>query len=90
VLLQPYTDKKEAAKKFSDKDDFSGTYIPAAHVNFLEAAGARIIPINYRMREAKLDKILSQINGIYIPGDSKNVLENEKYMECVAYILSKV
>jgi len=47
----------------------SGTYITTATIKFLEAAGARVIPINYRLRKTALVKILDQINGVYIPGD---------------------
>lgn len=46
-----------------------GTFITTATVKFLESAGAKVIPINYRLRKTALIKILEQVNGVYIPGD---------------------
>ena len=40
----------------------------------MEAAGARVIPIDFTMEKHHLEKILSQINGIYIPGDSPDLV----------------
>lgn len=56
------------------------TYILTSHVKFLEAAGARIQPINYRQSTFNLQKQLSKLNGIYIPGDSYHILKNDLYM----------
>jgi hypothetical protein len=66
----------------------SDSYIPDGHVKFLEAAGARVVPINYRLRLSALNKILGQINGIYIPGDSTDNLSNAKYMDTVSNIIA--
>ncbi len=46
-----------------------GTFITTATVKFLESAGARVVPINYRMRTSELKKLLHEVNGVYIPGD---------------------
>ena len=59
----------------------------SAHVKMLEAAGAKVIPINYQMHFKKIQGILNQINGVYIPGDKLSILQNEKYMNTVALIL---
>jgi hypothetical protein len=40
----------------------------------LETAGARVIPIDFTMEKHHLEKMLSQINGIYIPGDSPDLV----------------
>ena len=50
VLTQPYA----YGSKSSENGDFASeelaeSYIPTAHVNFLEQAGARVIPLNYRL-----------------------------------------
>lgn len=55
ILTQPYASVKEKASVGSDK---LGGYIPTAHVRFLEAAGARVVPINYRMKSSDINKLL--------------------------------
>jgi hypothetical protein len=45
------------------------TFVTVPTVRFLEAAGARIVPINYRLRKTDLIKVLSSVNGVYIHGD---------------------
>ena len=65
----------------------SSTYIMSSHIKFLEQAGARIVPVNYRMKLTALKKLLSQLNGIYIPGDSPNILNNTRYMYTILSIL---
>ena len=62
------------------------SYIATAHVTFLEAAGARVVPINYRLSLNALYDMLKSINGIYIPGDSSLILQNKKYMRTVCLI----
>lgn len=57
--------------------------MPVAHVKFLEAAGARVFPINYRMKKENLIEVLRSINGAYIAGDLMDIIYNDKYMECV-------
>jgi hypothetical protein len=62
-------------------------YIPASHVKFLEAAGARVVPVSFRLRDTVLVKLLAQLNGIYIPGDNIENLESPKYMASVLTIM---
>ena len=45
------------------------------------------MPVNYRLKTSALKKLLGQINGIYIPGDTEYILFNEKYMATIASIL---
>lgn len=85
ILTQPYSILQESADYFSE--DMADSYITTAHVKFLEAAGARVVPINYRLRKYSLLKMLKQVNGIYIPGDTVNNLYNEKYMDTVKNII---
>jgi hypothetical protein len=47
ILTQPYTSVNEPAN--TQNSSLSGTYIPSSHVKFLESAGARVVPINYRL-----------------------------------------
>ena len=46
-------------------------YFESSHADFLQAAGARVVPIDYQMQPKQLSKLLSQISGVYIPGDTK-------------------
>ena len=46
----------------------------------LQAAGARVVPIDYRMKKRDLTKELESINGIYIPGDTKATLMDPEYV----------
>ena len=55
------------------------SYVPRAHVQFLEQAGNRVIPIDYNLQEDELEELLSQINGLYLPGDSHQSITDEKY-----------
>ena len=43
-------------------------YIAASYVKYLEAAGARVVPINYFSTDEEMDSILSKVNGIFFPG----------------------
>jgi hypothetical protein len=68
-------------------------YIPLAHVKFLEQAGFKVVPVRFTLVEEDLLLLLSQINGIYIPGDSDEAVNNERYMwafdSIVEYVLEK-
>ena len=61
--------------------------ISVSHVKFLEAAGARVVPVSFRLRDSSLYKLLGQLNGIYIPGDSIKILDSPKYMDTVEKII---
>ena len=78
------TDEKKTS--FSDTSMID-SYIPSTHIKFLEAAGARVVPISYRFQTKTLLKKLKQLNGIYIPGDTNVILSNAKYMDTVNQII---
>ena len=44
------------------------------------AGGARVVALDYRLGEDELIWELGQLNGIYIPGDSRATLENEMFV----------
>ena len=69
------------------KAALNNTFIMMSHVKFLEQGGARIVPISYRLTDNQLNRILSQVNGVYIPGDTPIILENERYLDKVRAIL---
>jgi gamma-glutamyl hydrolase len=64
-------------------------FIELSHVKFLEAAGARVIPIDYTRDIHELKYLLESINGLYIPGDSKSLVqgENGDYINSIRRIL---
>ena len=43
-------------------------YIDDAWVKYLEAAGARVVPLSPQMAEDELTQLLSKLNGIFFPG----------------------
>jgi len=45
-------------------------YIAASYVKFIEAAGGRVIPINYYASKEELTDIFSKINGVVFTGGS--------------------
>lgn len=64
----------------------NGTYISTATVKFLADAGALVVPLNYRLSVPSLQKVLAQLNGVYIPGDRVDNLNNTKYLDTVSQI----
>ena len=44
----------------------------------MEAAGARVVPIDFTRDIQELEYMLSSINGLYIPGDSKSLIQGER------------
>lgn len=60
ILSQP------ADRLFVDRSDSS--YILASYVKWIEAAGARVLPVVYDWPQAKLEEVLSQLNGMLFPG----------------------
>ena len=64
------------------EDNLSQTYqeyIPVSHVKFLEASGAKIVPISYRMEKSDLIELLDQLDGVYIHGDSLAAASNKRF-----------
>lgn len=57
VLTQPYHNYDDAVDFFTN--DITDMYISASHVKFLEAAGARIVPVSFRLRDYALYKLLA-------------------------------
>jgi hypothetical protein len=90
ILTEPLRGSlRKGNEEIKDIDE----YIPLAHVKFLEQAGIKVIPVRYTLVEEDLLAILSQVNGIYIPGDSDVAVNNERYMwafdSIVEYVLER-
>lgn len=56
-------------------------YVPRAHVQFLEQAGMRVVPVDYRLSRDELVSLFDQINGLYLPGDSQLAVTNDIYKD---------
>ena len=81
ILTQPFLDVAEPADENGNFASFAtseasmhNSFIMMSHVKYLQAGGARIIPVSYRLDKNQLNQALEQVNGIYIPGDSPAVL----------------
>lgn len=51
------------------------------------AGGSRVVPIDYRLNKKEFEKELSQLNGVYIPGDTKGSFLDADYVFAVGEIL---
>jgi gamma-glutamyl-gamma-aminobutyrate hydrolase PuuD len=69
-------------------DKFS--YIPKAHVQFLEQSGIIVVPISFLDSEEEIVSMLGEVNGIYIPGDSQKAITNKKYQKSFSTITKYV
>ena len=49
------------------------SYIPSSYVKFVEAGGARVVPIHINRESAYYQRVLSQVNGILFPGGDVDV-----------------
>ena len=52
------------------------SYVPRHHVQFLEQAGIRVVPISYMDNDEDILLQLNEVNGIYMPGDSPLAFED--------------
>lgn len=55
-------------------------YLAASYVKYLEAAGARIVPINYSASKAELDTIFESVNGVFFPGGGSVFPSSAQYI----------
>ncbi|XP_036623791.1 gamma-glutamyl hydrolase [Trichosurus vulpecula] len=62
-------------KKFQNYGKY---YIAASYVKYLEAAGARVVPIRVTLSESEYDNLFQSINGILFPGGGVS-LKSSKY-----------
>ena len=65
VLSQP--------KYWTGAPDAPGGYIAASYVKWLEAAGARAVPILHTDPNSTIDRKLSGLNGVLLPGGDSDI-----------------
>lgn len=64
------------------------SFFESSHADFLEAGGARVVPIDFNLDSETLEMELASINGVYIPGDTKQSYEDEQYLTAIRRILA--
>lgn len=57
------------------------SYIAASYVKFVEAAGARAVPILHDMSPEEVKKRFDSINGVLLPGGSRNLEPGVQYYD---------
>ena len=82
VLTQPLPDAWNG-----DLQSTYESFFETSHADFLQAGGARVVPIDYTMEERALKQELASLNGVYIPGDTKQSFEDEQYLMQVRRIM---
>ena len=75
VLAQALTNKK-IKRRFPFTEGRS--FIPASYVKWIEASGARVLPIKENLSPTKLTELLNSINGVVFPGGISS-LSTSKY-----------
>eukprot|EP00352_Strombidinopsis_acuminata_P007500 CAMPEP_0176369302 /NCGR_PEP_ID=MMETSP0126-20121128/23192_1 /TAXON_ID=141414 ORGANISM="Strombidinopsis acuminatum, Strain SPMC142" /NCGR_SAMPLE_ID=MMETSP0126 /ASSEMBLY_ACC=CAM_ASM_000229 /LENGTH=108 /DNA_ID=CAMNT_0017727883 /DNA_START=322 /DNA_END=648 /DNA_ORIENTATION=+ len=66
------------------------SYIPKAHVKFLEQAGITVVPVSYQSTEEELAEMMNKLSGLYIPGDSQRTLTDMDYRKTFYGIMKYV
>ena len=72
MLVQPYDTVKDHI--LNSENEKAKSFLSASHVKYLESGGARVVPISCDLPFNKIEELLSQINGIYIPGETESLL----------------
>ena len=85
-----YTPSNSRFKQDELVDTSTASYVPKAHVQFLEQAGVRVVPIDYRLDLEERRDLLDKLNGVYLPGDSHNVVTDEAYKAAFVQTLAYV
>lgn len=92
VLTEPLKgdmrSKNDSSEIFEIAEDVS--YIPKAHVSFLEQSGIIVVPISFLDSDEEIVSMLNEVNGVYISGDSHKAVANRKYQKAFSTILKYV
>ena len=65
----------------NESDPGQGSFIQDFYVKFLEAAGARVVPVVYDQSHESLDTLQSKLNGILFTGGSLSLTEDTTYYQ---------
>jgi hypothetical protein len=75
ILGEPLRGSLTIGGEQSDKSQ----YVPYAHVQFLQQASIRVVPVDYTLDKEDLYDLLDELSGIYICGDSSLSLSDPDY-----------
>ena len=62
------------------------SYIAASYIKFIEAAGARAVPILHDMDEAEVARRFNAVNGVLIPGGSQPLNKGYPYFDVASLL----
>jgi len=80
ILTEPIRGNlSKGENKDAEKIETELSYVPKAHVQFLEQSGVQVVPIDFRLSKDELFKAFDKVNGLYMPGDSHLAVLDEKY-----------
>lgn len=85
ILTEPLRGDIDINSADIDKDALS--YVPKAHVQFLEQSGIRVVPIDYRLSLRERDELYNKLNGVYVSGDSHLAVTDEFYQTAFMQLL---
>lgn len=82
---------QEAPKWVHSYNEVSHSYIAASYVKFIEGAGARVVPIWIGQTRTYYKTIMSQINGVLLPGGGSYFSAHNGYGDaaCTIYNIAK-
>eukprot|EP01006_Ploeotia_vitrea_P064696 TRINITY_DN88634_c0_g1_i1.p1 TRINITY_DN88634_c0_g1~~TRINITY_DN88634_c0_g1_i1.p1 ORF type:complete len:347 (-),score=46.19 TRINITY_DN88634_c0_g1_i1:78-1094(-) len=61
-------------------------YVPASYVKFLEAGGARVVPIHFDISDSELNRLFKKLNGVLFPGGGQSLAPGSKYRDLTTRI----
>jgi gamma-glutamyl hydrolase len=64
-----------------------GSYIAASYVKWIEAAGARVVPILYDLPKPEMRRRFMAINGLLLPGGGANLSPGHPFFDAAHYLV---
>jgi gamma-glutamyl hydrolase len=71
IVSQPLDDSMVNDSRFAGTD----SYMMSAYVKFMEASGARVVPLIWNEPDEIWQEKLSKVNGVLFPGGNGNYVE---------------
>eukprot|EP00455_Lapot_gusevi_P039032 TRINITY_DN4373_c0_g1_i12.p1 TRINITY_DN4373_c0_g1~~TRINITY_DN4373_c0_g1_i12.p1 ORF type:complete len:341 (-),score=132.40 TRINITY_DN4373_c0_g1_i12:100-1122(-) len=65
-------------------------YFPASYPKFIEAAGARVVPIFYDMTTTEVKSVLDNVNGVLFTGGDASLTDTSTFFKTVQLIYNTV
>lgn len=71
--------------QFEQYDSTKWNYISLSAVKFIEAGGARVVPVQWDLPIDNLTSLINSLNGLYIPSSKADLLFTEKSVAHLAF-----